>query len=211
MDKKLRYNEQDWQPQNIKNYIYTGNNLDNCDPYCFIEAALNQCNYVLNELLFEYIPEKVKNGIERSESHKQKFRDAKEELTGKKDEVFICYSREQKKFALKLAQELKDHGVKIWIDLWNLEPGENFDVAIDKALYRCDKLLAIVSKASVESDEVSAEIRLALDERKPIVPVKYEDCKMPRHLRVKQYIDWSTDDMDENAKFELLFQSFDAA
>src|SRR6185295_3945023 len=54
------------------------------------------------------------------------------------DFVFISYDRDDdEKFALQLAAKIKEHGVNVWVDQWNLEPSEDWDRSIDDALDKC--------------------------------------------------------------------------
>jgi hypothetical protein len=36
------------------------------------------------------------------------------------DRVFICYDREDEEFVLKLAASLKNRGVPVWLDQWDI-------------------------------------------------------------------------------------------
>lgn len=113
------------------------------------------------------------------------------------DHVFICYVRQDEEFALALAAELKRQGINIWIDQLNIEYGIDWDRAIDKALYSCSSLLIVLSETAVDSDEVRSELRVALNQRKPIVPVIYKQCQIPRQLLNRQHADFSKHGMDD--------------
>jgi hypothetical protein len=118
--------------------------------------------------------------------------------------VFFCYAREDQDFALKLAQNLKNRGVNIWIDQWNIGPGKDWDQEIDKALDDCGKFLIILSPNSIESLEVRGELRMALDGKKNIVPLLYKECRIPRQLRVLQYTDFTRSNPDDDIKLTEL-------
>jgi hypothetical protein len=106
------------------------------------------------------------------------------------DHVFICYARNDQNFVLELATKLKEHGVPVWIDQWDIPPSTDWDQAIDEAVDHCAHFLIVLSPAAIESREVRGELRLALDKNKPIVPVLYEPCDIPRQLRLIQYVDY---------------------
>ena len=61
------------------------------------------------------------------------------------DHVFVCYAREDESFVLPLVRQLKERGITIWMDKLNLRPGEDWDYAIDKALYECAAFLLVLS------------------------------------------------------------------
>jgi hypothetical protein len=118
------------------------------------------------------------------------------------DQVFVCYTRKDEAFVLKLATNLKNQGVPIWLDQWDILPAEDWDRSIDKALYRCKYFLIILSSTSVDSNEVRGELRTALDENKAIVPVLYQSCQIPRQLRLIQYIDFTSRSPDDKKALE---------
>ena len=112
------------------------------------------------------------------------------------DRIFFCYAREDQAFAVPLAQELKRREVAVWLDQWDIPAEADWDQTIDKALRECERLLIVLSPASVQSGEVRGELREALDLKKPILPVLYRACEIPRQLRVIQFVDFSGPKVD---------------
>jgi len=115
------------------------------------------------------------------------------------DHVFICYARQDQDFVLKLAANLKERGVPVWLDQWDIPPGDDWDLTIDNALYDCAQFLIVLSPAAIASREVRGELRTALDENKPIVPVLYQTCRIPRQLRLIQHVDFTARGPDDGA------------
>ncbi len=113
------------------------------------------------------------------------------------DNVFICYSRKDEGFALKLATNLKNQGVPIWLDQWDIPTGANWDRTIEKALDESNRLLLILSPSSTNSDEVQCEWREALDDKKVVVPILYQPCEIPYRLNTIQYIDFTSRSPDD--------------
>jgi hypothetical protein len=107
--------------------------------------------------------------------------------------AFFSYSREDSDFALRLAQDLRAAGANVWIDQLDIEPGQEWDSAIEAAVTQSSRMLLILSPASVKSRNVRNEISFALDENKAIVPVLYQDCTVPLQLHRVQYIDLRSD------------------
>jgi hypothetical protein len=105
--------------------------------------------------------------------------------------VFVCYTRSDQGFVLPLAEALREQEVPIWLDQWDIPASADWDKTIDNALYTCTEFLIILSPAAVESDEVRAELRVALSEQKPIVPVLYKECRIPRRLLLTQRVDFT--------------------
>jgi formylglycine-generating enzyme required for sulfatase activity len=113
--------------------------------------------------------------------------------------VFICYAREDQDFVLKLAANLKERGARVWLDQWDIPPGDDWDLTIDNALYDCAQFLIVLSPAAVASGEVRGELRTALNENKPIVPVLYQTCRIPRQLQLIQHADFTACGPDDGA------------
>lgn len=105
------------------------------------------------------------------------------------DLAFFSYSRHDSEFALKLAKDLRAAGAAVWLDQIDIDPGEHWDSAVEKALANSSKMLVVLSPSSVESTNVMDEVSFALDENKRVIPVLHRDCKIPFRLRRLQYID----------------------
>jgi hypothetical protein len=97
--------------------------------------------------------------------------------------------------------------MSVWVDRWDIPATANWNKAIDDALDSCDVFLIVLSEASVASDEVEGELRTALDDKKTILPVLHQNCKIPRQLRVIQHIDFTDADPDN----ERLLQEIEDA
>jgi hypothetical protein len=108
---------------------------------------------------------------------------------GMSDHAFISYSRSESEFVTRLAEGLKGRGVRVWLDVWSIQPADDWDLAIERALRECAVFLIILSPSAVASVEVRGELRAAMSNRKRIVPVLHKSCEVPRQLRTIQYIE----------------------
>lgn len=120
--------------------------------------------------------------------------------------TFVSYARDDQEFVLRLATALKERGFLIWVDQWNIPAGADWDKCIDHALRDCGRVVVILSPASIASDEVRGELRTALNARKPVLPVLYRHCDIPRQLQLVQYVDLTHGIADEGA-----FQNLETA
>ena len=107
--------------------------------------------------------------------------------------AFISYSREDSAFALRLAGDLKAAGANVWLDQMDIEPGQEWDSAIEDAVTQAPRMLLILSPPSVKSRNVRNEISFALEEKKTIIPVFYQDCTVPLQLHRIHRIDFRAD------------------
>lgn len=122
--------------------------------------------------------------------------------------IFICYSRDDESFVLELAKALVRRGVRgLWLDQWSIPGGADWNAAIDEAIYGCARFLIVLSASAVAKIEVQSELRLALNERKPIVPVILEPCRVPRQLNVIQQIFVKERPPDDPAMLEQIVRA----
>lgn len=105
--------------------------------------------------------------------------------------VFCSYAREDAQFALRLASDLRNAGLEVWIDQLDIKPGEHWDSAVEGALKRCPAFLVVLSPRSVVSRNVMDEVHYAIEEGKKILPIMHEQCDLPFRLRRLQYIEFN--------------------
>ncbi|NJN50688.1 MAG: TIR domain-containing protein [Gammaproteobacteria bacterium] len=109
----------------------------------------------------------------------------------KDDPTFLSYSRRDSEFALRLATDLRNHRLPVWVDQLDIPPGTMWDREVERALSASARVIIVLSASSVESDNVLDEIAVALDEGKELLPVLLEQCRVPLRLRRKQHIDFT--------------------
>ena len=76
---------------------------------------------------------------------------------------FISYASQDKDFAYKLHDDLQKVGVRCWLDVKDLKIGERLVDQIDRAILVHDKVLLVLSAASVNSFWVQHEIEHAFE------------------------------------------------
>jgi hypothetical protein len=112
--------------------------------------------------------------------------------------VFLAYVKEDAALAERLYDALEAEGLRPWMDVRNLLPGQNWPRAIERAIECSDFFLPCFSRQSVNKwGGFQAELRYALDcaRRVPlddifIVPVRFDDCRVPRPVQKEfQYFD----------------------
>jgi hypothetical protein len=113
--------------------------------------------------------------------------------TGRSALFFCSYSRDDSTFALKLASELRNAGVSMWIDQLDIPGGRRWDDAIQTALASCNGVIAVISPKAVNSQNFMDEVSYALDEGKRLIPVLHRECVVPFRLRRMQRVDFTGD------------------
>jgi hypothetical protein len=102
---------------------------------------------------------------------------------------FLSYSRSDERVALRLAKDLRERGIAMWVDQLDIRPSEHWDRAIEQAVAACRGIVVILSPRSIASDNVMDEISYAIDSGKSVLPVMIEKCILPLRLTRKQVID----------------------
>jgi hypothetical protein len=129
-------------------------------------------------------------------------------------DIFICYSRENQDFALKLYRSLKEADAKVWMDKYDIPAGMNWALAIQKGLDACKVMIVIISPESMMSDDVANEWQYYLDEKKFIIPLRLTPTKLHFQLNRLQYVDsydQDYEDMLSQLYAELRFKGIDVS
>ena len=125
--------------------------------------------------------------------------------------AFISYSHSDKEIAIKLSENLRKNGIEVWIDKWEILPGDSLVQKIfEEGLSGIDAFIVIISKNSVDSKWVKQELDVALIKRiegiTRIVPVLIDKTEIPNSLKPLKWINIS-DDFDAAVR-ELLMGIF---
>jgi hypothetical protein len=120
---------------------------------------------------------------------------------------FFSYSRQNSEFVIKLATDLKNAKVNVWLDQTDIVPGSRWDDSIQNALNESRGLLVVLSGDSVQSQNVMDEVSFAISNGKRIVPLMIESCSVPFRLDRYQRIDFTG---DYNTAFQQLLKTLNA-
>ena len=113
--------------------------------------------------------------------------------------VFLCHASQDKAIVRELYERLTNEDwVDPWLDEEKLLPGQDWDMEIEKAVEAADVVIVCASSRSVTKEGyIQRELKFALDIalEKPegtifIIPLRLDDCDMPRRLRSWQYVDY---------------------
>ena len=107
--------------------------------------------------------------------------------------TFISYAHEPESRAVAraLARRLRRDGVPVWLDEWELQPGEEWQSRVKAALEESKTVLAIVSKSSLDSEWLQSELKDALAQNKVVIPVLNEKAgfsDIPEFLKDRQAV-----------------------
>ncbi len=86
-------------------------------------------------------------------------------------QLFVSYSRDNKKIIDHLISKLTAVGYDLWIDTDSLVGGKHWRGDIVAAIRKCEVFLIALSPYSISSDNVLTELTLAQKHKKRIIPV----------------------------------------
>ena len=106
-------------------------------------------------------------------------------------DVFVSYSRSDKGFVSRLADDLEGRGKNVWIDVDGIRDGEKFPEALRRAIEGSDAFVFVISPDSVTSEYCEQEVAHAAELNKRIVPLALHqvlDEQIPEEIRFRNWI-----------------------
>jgi CRP-like cAMP-binding protein len=110
--------------------------------------------------------------------------------------VFLSYARPDEPFVTRLANNLLKQQIDVWLDVYRLEPGKSWARQIGEALDSSHVMLVVMSPTSMTSENVDDEWNYYLDQKKPIVAVLHQPCKVPYRLSKLHYVNFHEADYE---------------
>jgi hypothetical protein len=110
------------------------------------------------------------------------------------EKIFISWSSKDESFVTPLHKQLADSGHRAWLNTESLPKGERWRAELFKALEEASLMILVLSPDAIQSKWVAEEWRAFLKLGKPIIPLLYRDCKIPRSLDALQMIKSGNDD-----------------
>jgi hypothetical protein len=126
--------------------------------------------------------------------------------------VFLSHASEDKpRFIDRFAERLRAKGVDVWLDKWEMLPGDSLvDKLFEEGLKNADSIIIVLSKNSVEKRWVREELNASFVKRiangAKIIPIVLDNCDVPEALKS---IVWETISDTENydESFERILAS----
>ena len=113
------------------------------------------------------------------------------------DHVFLSYVREDERIVSHIYDRLLSDGFRPWIDTKDILGGEKWELKIQEAIEQSLCVLVCLSENAVDKEGIfQKEISYALEickEKLPsdifLIPLRLQDCQVPRRLRDYEWID----------------------
>lgn len=111
--------------------------------------------------------------------------------------IFISFASQDQKVATTLCSALESRGFQCWIACRDILPGENFQVAIVRAIREAQIMLLVFTANSNTSEEMNKELALASQNKLIVVPLRIEDVRpndaFAYEFATRQWVDFFAD------------------
>ncbi len=123
--------------------------------------------------------------------------------------VFLSHTSADKPFVRRLADDLRDAGVRVWLDEAEIQVGDSLLRKIEDGISSMEYLAVVLSPRSVSSEWVQRELEAAMNEeiggkKVKVLPLLMEKCDLPPFLRGKLYADFTTETEYANSLSQLI-------
>src|ERR1044072_2531239 len=110
-------------------------------------------------------------------------------------DVFISYSAKDKPAVRELAGRLKADGLRIWLDDWEIQPGDMIGLKVEQGLEQSRTLVLVMSANAFSSDWVTLErhtclFRDPINAHRRFIPLRLDDSDIKDLLKQFAYVDW---------------------
>lgn len=111
--------------------------------------------------------------------------------------VFLCHAHHDRQIVHKLYERLVRDGVHVWLDVERLQPGQDWEREIRKAILKSNMVIVCLSRGfNKRRGYRHEELKIASEKAKLlssgevfIIPVRLEKCDMPESLQHLQRVD----------------------
>lgn len=107
--------------------------------------------------------------------------------------VFVSYATADRKVALSVCNAIENRGAQCWISCRDVEPGENYQEAIFRAIQNASAMVLVFSEAANNSNEIKKELSLASRFNVTVIALRIEDVEPSNafayELSTRQWID----------------------
>ena len=126
--------------------------------------------------------------------------------------VFLCHASQDKPIVRELYQRLlAEDWIDPWLDEERLLPGQDWNLEIEKAVESSGAVIVCLSNLSVSKEgyvqkELRQVLRIAEEKLEGaifVLPIRLDDCGIPRQLKDKQFLDYFPESKRDSAYEKL--------
>ncbi len=110
-------------------------------------------------------------------------------------DVFLSHSAKDKTVVRELAARLQQDGVRVWLDEWEIKPGDSIPAKIEEGLEHSRVLVLCMSTNAFGSDWSKLEgytfsFRDPLNKQRRFIPLRLDEAPIKGSLEQFLYVDW---------------------
>ncbi|HEX3556935.1 MAG TPA: tetratricopeptide repeat protein [Thermoanaerobaculia bacterium] len=116
-------------------------------------------------------------------------------------DVFLSYSRADGKLVHRLAENLHNAGLRVFLDEWEIGPGDVVNLRLDAAILKSRNGVLCISPTALSrpwvQEEYAALLNRAVEKKLRLIPVLLADAELPAFLATRAWVDLRTADGPE--------------
>ena len=117
--------------------------------------------------------------------------------TTQRFDVFMCHNSEDKADVIEIADQLRQRGMKPWLDVWELRPGAIWQFALEQQIESIGAAAVFVGQHGVgpwQGEEVYAFLQEFIRRGCPVIPVMLPETqtqpRLPIFLKNRHWVDF---------------------
>ena len=130
-------------------------------------------------------------------------------------DVFLSHASEDVAWCEALADRLRNEGVRVWFDQWQIKPGHSIDDRVNDGLEKCRKLVAVWTehyfadrKVWTLAESYAKQHQDVLGRDRLLIPLLRRDCKIKPTLQGLLYLDFRNE-ADFDLRVRQLIEALD--
>lgn len=118
-------------------------------------------------------------------------------------DIFISYSSKDKEKAIELAELLKEKGVSVWLDKWEIKAGDSIYEKIRHGI-NSSTLIALILSNDIDTDRLEKEVSFVSDSGQIFIPILAEKISPESVFYNLNSIDFSSPELKKDAIDKLI-------
>src|SRR5919107_2407114 len=119
-----------------------------------------------------------------------------------KYDVFLSHSSKDKDAVRAVAERLRSDGLRVWLDDWELKPGDSIPSKIEDGLKHSRVLVLCMSADAFGSEWAQLEshtfrFRDPLNKERRFIPLRLDEAPIKGSLAQFLFIDWLAEDREQ--------------
>lgn len=120
---------------------------------------------------------------------------AKERSDDHEWDAYVSYAPQDKERAHRLAAELYELGLDVFLDAWEIVKGDVVSRKLDRAIAKARSGILLISGEALRDKHVEHQYYTLLedsaeDERRRLIPALFEDAELPSFLKIFSLVDF---------------------